>query len=275
MTQLDVKEMIAAITRELLTQMAAEQKPPKPKVLFLFCDSAAHEPFLDQFITLGKHGICHDLLFLDGETSSWLGMHRIECGGAGKLIALDEYAPVPLEVPREYDAVIVPEIDLDNAARVATGLKGTIKAEIIFAALVTGKPVFVGADVSGIKRADRRTLQTVALPRAYQALFARHLAALDELGVQLRPQQELADGVIAWFRTRERLLAAENRTGEQAAAPQGETVFAGKLLTADWIRANLPAMTAPLFIKKGAIVSPLAADLLREKGIALQTIGKG
>ncbi|WP_342772373.1 hypothetical protein [Brevibacillus fluminis] len=272
---MDVKEMITAITRELLAQMAQEQKLASPKVLYLFCDSTAHEPFLDQFITLKNHGICHDLLFLDGETSSWLGMHRIECGGAGKLIAIDEYAPAPLEVPSEYDAIIVPEIDLDNAARVASGMKGTVKAEIVLAALVTGKPVFVGEDAPGIKRTDRRTLQTVSLPPAYQALFARHLSAMRELGVQLRPQRQLAEDAIAWFRKQELLPATEQRQPGQAGEPQEEPEFAGRLLTAEWLRANLTSTTSSLVIKKGAIVSPLAADMLREKGIALQFISKG
>jgi hypothetical protein len=275
-THMDVKEMIAAITREIVSQMAEEQKPPAPKVLFIFCDSTAHEPFLDHFIKLGNRGICHDILFLDGETSSWLNMHKIECGGAGKLIAADEYAPVPLEVPHDYDAVIVPEIDLDNAARVVTGMKGTIKAEIIFAALVTGKPVFVGEDVPGIKRADRRTLKAVSLPKPFQQIFYGHLASLKELGVRLYPQRDLADGVIAHFKVEERLQAPVAGATADAISEQNQPVaFHGKLLTADWIKANLPIPGRTLTIPKGVIISPLAQDALREKGITAQFIGKG
>lgn len=271
---MDVKELIASIAREIIGQMTSEHTPPVPKVLYIFCDSTAHEPFLDQFIKLGNAGICHDILFLDGETSSWLGMHRIECGGAGKLITSDEYAPAPLEVPRDYDAVIVPEIDLDNAARVAGGLKGTIKAEIIFSAVVTGKPVFVGSDVPGVKRADRRTLKVVTLPKPYQQLFASHLAAMKELGVNLLPQSELAEGVIACLKAKKHIESTTEHSGGEASTGQG-AAFTGKLLTADWVKANEPFANQLLHIPKGTIVSPLALDVLREKGIMARFVGKG
>lgn len=272
---MDLKELVASITREIISQMA-QSKPKQPKVLYIFCDSTAHEPFLDHFIKLSNHGICHDILFLDGETSSWLGMHKIECGGAGKVIAVDEYAPAPLEVPHEYDAVVVPEIDLDNAARVAQGMKGTIKAEIIFSALLLGKPVFVGEDVPGIKRADRRTLKAVALPGPYRRRFEQHLEAMKELGVQFRLQRDLADGVIAHFRSRERLDSEQTGNGFSTLMADGEPVqFFGKLLTAEWVKTNHSKLSGILHIPKGTKVSPLAWDVLREKGVTAMFVGKG
>ncbi len=268
---MNLKEMVAEITREILSAMHQEKQQNQPKVLYIFCDSTAHEAYLDHFIKLKGSGIAHDLLFLDGETSSWLGMNKLECGGAGKCIASDEFAPAPLELPKEYDAFVIPEIDLDNAARVAAGLKGTIKAEIIFAALVLQKPVFVGSDVPGIKRADRRTLQAVTLPVGYQKLFARHMAAMKELGVEFRLQSELADSVIAVLKARQQAEPASD-----ADVISGDTqLFSGKLLTADWLKTQPNLPTKSLNVQKGTIISPLAVDVLREKGIALQVVEKG
>ncbi len=157
-TNLELKALVETIVRDLLEKANSAQKVRK-KVLFIFCDSSAHELFTDQLIQLDNTEIGYDLLFLDGETSAWLGLHQIESTGSTKVIAADELAPAPLELPKEYEAVVIPEIDLDNAARIALGLKGSVKAEIVFSALTLGKPVIIGEDVPGIKRADRRTLK--------------------------------------------------------------------------------------------------------------------
>lgn len=272
---MDIREMVASITKEILLSMNTEKKKEAPRVLYVFCDSQAHEAYTDHFIQLKNHGICHDILFLDGETSSWLGMHKIECGGAGKIITADEYAPAPLEVPKDYAGIVIPEIDLDNAGRIAAGLKGTIKAEIVFAALVTGKFVIAGSDVPGIKRADRRTLQTLTLPPAYEKLFQRHVEAMKELGVEFAEQRRLADRVVSKLKAQ--LQKDETKPEQPAltALDEAEAVFSGKLLTADWIKSQPELKNTILHVKKGAIVSPLAFDSMRERGITVSYLGKG
>lgn len=263
---MDIRQMIESITREIVQSMKTEApQVKKDKWLYIFCDSTAHESFEDQFIALQNNGMCHDILFLDGETSSWLGMHRIECGGAGKIITADEYAPIPLEVPKEYEGIIIPEIDLDNAARVAAGLKGTIKAEIIFSALVVGKPVLVGEDVPGIKRADRRALKALTLPKPYQQLFSRHMGEMKELGVEFFPQKALAEAAIRKSRAKRHEATGElsNRVVDSQAA------ITTKLVTAEWVKSQSDFPDAGLFLQHGTIVSPLAMDLLKEKGIAV------
>ncbi|MCM3593023.1 hypothetical protein M4D58_20575 [Brevibacillus borstelensis] len=272
---MDVRKLVESITRELLASMQAEkEKLQKHKLLFIFCDSTAHETFADQFIALQNHGICHDILFLDGETSSWLGMHRIECGGAGKIIAADEYAPAPLELPKEYDGVIVPEIDLDNAARVAAGLKGTIKAEIIFSALVLGKFVLVGEDVPGIKRSDRRCLKTLSLPAAYQKLFERHVSEMKDLGVEFFPQRELANAAVRKW-TSKRQAEALKESDQLPGGVRKLLPGSGKLISAEWVKSQPDFPENRLILEQGAIVSPLAMDLLKERGITVHYVGKG
>ncbi|OUQ85171.1 hypothetical protein B5G50_28135 [Brevibacillus brevis] len=275
---MDIREMVASITKEILQSMNTEkQSSTAPRVLYVFCDSQAHEAFQDHFIQLKNHGICHDILFLDGETSSWLGMHKIECGGAGKILTADEYAPAPLEVPKDYVGIVIPEIDLDNAARIASGLKGTIKAEIVFSALVTGKFVIAGSDVPGIKRADRRTLQTLTLTPAYEKLFNRHVEGMKELGVEFAEQRRLADRVVSKLKSQLQKVETTSKTEQPTLTPldEQEAVFSGKLLTADWIRSQPELRDTTLMVKKGAIVSPLAYDSMRERGITVSYLGKG
>ncbi|MED1953993.1 hypothetical protein [Brevibacillus centrosporus] len=266
---MNVRQMIESITREILQSMSTPQEK-KPKWLFIFCDSTAHEVFTDQFIALQNHGICHDILFLDGETSSWLGMHRIECAGAGKIIATDEYAPAPLELPKEYDGIVIPEIDLDNAARVVAGLKGSIKAEIIFSALVLGKPVLVGEDVPGIKRSDRRCLKTLSLPGPYQKLFQRRVNDMKELGIEFAAQKGLADVIIRKKKASQQATTFALHNHEPGS--EGQQPVLAKLLTADWVKAQSEFTEDKLVLRQGAIVSPLAMDLLKEKGVAVHYV---
>jgi hypothetical protein len=269
---MDIKESLEFMVREIIKTMQAEKEEP-PKILFIFCDSRAHEPFEDQLIKLRNHGICYDMLFLDGETSSWLGLQRIECGGAGKVIAVDEWAPAPIELPLSYDAVVIPEIDLDNASRIVTGLKGTIKSEIVFAALVLKKLVVVGEDVPGIKRADRRTLKTLTMPKAYQKLFQKRIQEMKELGIVFRPQRELADTVIQTFWGKRPGRSEEVDTLHSATDDRLE--FSGKLLSADWVKSVASFPQNRLAISRNTVVSPLALDLLKEKGIVVEYAGKG
>ncbi len=187
--------MVESIVRELIDSLE-KQAVKRPKVLYIFYDSTAHEAFTDHFIWLNNHQVNHDILFLDGEASSWLGKHQIECGGRGKTIASDEFAPSPLEVPLEYEGIVIPEIDLDNAARAALGMKGTIISEIIFSTLVQNKFVLIGDDISGLKRADRRTLKTITLPKPYVNLFDYYKMELQMYGVEFGPLKQLAEMVV-------------------------------------------------------------------------------
>lgn len=62
---MDIRQMIESITRDILQSMKTDnQQVQKPKWLFIFCDSTAHESFADQFIALQNHGICHDILLI-------------------------------------------------------------------------------------------------------------------------------------------------------------------------------------------------------------------
>ncbi|MFC5527881.1 hypothetical protein [Cohnella yongneupensis] len=271
----DMKPVIETIVKELLERIKRESAKPR-KVLYIFCDSTAHEAYTDHFITLKNAGICHDILFLDGETSSWLGMHKLECGGPGRIIASDEFAPAPLEVPHEYDGIVIPEIDLDNAARIALGMKGTIKSEIAFAALATGKFVLVGDESSGLKRADRRTLRTISLPQPYRNLFDYYKQELRMYGVAFGPQRSLAQMAI-------------ERCGIKPDSPHVITepiqpdntgnmlTFEGKLVSADWLTGHLrkPHTYSKLTVPNGTLLSPLARDILKENQIELEITGKG
>jgi hypothetical protein len=271
---MEIKQMVESIVRELFESLE-KQAVKRPKVLYIFYDSTAHEAFTDHFIWLNKHEINHDILFLDGEASSWLGKHQIECGGRGKTIASDEFAPSPLEVPLEYEGIVIPEIDLDNAARAALGMKGTIISEIIFSTLVQNKFVLIGDDIPGLKRADRRTLKTLTLPKPYVKLFDYYKLELQMYGVEFGPLKQLAEIVV-------NKLGSGSGSGKVVAEADssvksdGRIVFEGKLISADWVtRETKNKSFRSLIVGKKTIISSLAKDILKEKGITIEYAGEG
>jgi hypothetical protein len=268
----EIKQMVESIVRELFDSLE-KQAVKRPKVLYIFYDSTAHEAFTDHFIWLNNHQIDHDILFLDGEASSWLGKRQIECGGRGKTIASDEFAPSPLEVPLEYEGIVIPEIDLDNAARAALGMKGTIISEIIFSTLVQNKFVLIGDDIPGLKRADRRTLKTLTLPKPYVKLFDYYKLELQMYGVEFGPLKQLAEMVVSKLGSGSvtKVLEAANsmKTDERI-------VYEGRLISADWVtRESKNKAFRSLMVGKRTIISSLAKDMLKEKGITIEYAVEG
>ncbi|OIK15990.1 hypothetical protein BIV60_06795 [Bacillus sp. MUM 116] len=275
---MDIRAMIESVVQEVVQSMKHEKENENfGKVLFVFCDSSAHEPFADQFIKLKNSKIGYDILFLDGETSSWLGMQRVESTGSERVIATDEYSPAAIELAKDYDGIIIPEIDLDNAARVAAGLKGTIKAEIIFSAIMLQKFVLVGGDSPGIKRSDRRCLNTLSLPAPYQKRFYSYIEQMTELGIEFFPQMDLSEAVIQKFtkKMEDVQSTCESDLRENDHALENKAIFKKKLLTHDWIESQAHFPNNSIYLSKGVIISPLAKDLLKEKKLTVRFIEKG
>ncbi|MBP3962739.1 hypothetical protein [Paenibacillus lignilyticus] len=278
---MEIKQLVEAIVRELVGTMQVQEAKRSPKVLYIFCDSTAHEAYRDHFILLQKNGIHYDRLFLDGVTSGWLGMHKVESSGLGRTIAVDESAPAPIEIPLDYDGIVIPEIDLGDAGRVALGMKGTVRSEIIFAALVMGKFVVVGDDGSGLSRSDRRTLKELTLPVPYQKLFSYYKSEMHMYGVEFAPAKELAEWVLQRAgRAAVEMNGSISREKVEVAAaespPACTELFDGKFLSADWVsqQTRNRRITA-ILVNRGTIVSPLARDVLREKGIVVQIRDEG
>ncbi|KQX68439.1 hypothetical protein [Paenibacillus sp. Root444D2] len=275
---MEIKQMVESIVRELIDSLE-KQAVKRPKVLYIFYDSTAHEAFTDHFIWLNNHQVNHDILFLDGEASSWLGKHQIECGGRGKTIASDEFAPSPLEVPLEYEGIVIPEIDLDNAARAALGMKGTIISEIIFSTLVQNKFVLIGDDISGLKRADRRTLKTITMPKPYVNLFDYYKMELQMYGVEFGPLKQLAEMVVNKIRPNSETEITEPNSSikkDERTEDNGHIVYEGRLISADWVARESKSKPLRLLrVGKRTIISSLAQDMLKEKGITIEYAAEG
>jgi len=258
------EQTIESIVQELLRHYQIAVKPPT-RILYVLDDSSLAGSFSDHWIELHNHGLAYDILALDSEAAGWLSSHYVECTRTGgRCITIDDAAPAPMELPSSYDAIVVPDIDLDTAYRVLHGLKGSVKSELIYSALVQHKWILMAEDCSGITRSDRRTLQTLTLPAAYQRKYELALQQLQEYGIELSETKLLAKRIIAHF-------LPSNETVSHSLV-QTEARSTSKLLNAarvrEWFQASHHSSNT-LTIAQGTIVTALAADFIRDNSIAL------
>lgn len=267
-----MREIIESVVKEVVSSVKEErEKAENGKVLFVFCDSTAHEAYENQFIELKANKVSYDILFLDGDTSSWLGMNKVESSDSEKVIAASIGSKAPLELSEEYDFIVIPEIDLDNAARIAAGLKGSIKSEIVFSALLLNKKIFIGNDVTGIKRADRSALKTTTLPKPYKKVFEKYLKDLSDLGIEFISPKKFSDLILKTVEIKDEKNKEGNKNNKKETLTDGSTLTK-KLLTPEWIKSQSNISNNTINIYKATIISPLAKDMIKEKGLNVRYI---
>ncbi|OPA80274.1 hypothetical protein BVG16_05940 [Paenibacillus selenitireducens] len=260
---MDLTQTVERLVRELLRSIPTDVMP-SPQVLYVLDDSQAADRYLDHFVVLKQAGIRYDLLVLDGENAGWLGKQCIESTGAGNCIAMDEQAPSPTELPQSYAAIIVPELDLDQASRILHGILGSVESELVQAGLILGKPVFTRIDGSGMTQANRRTLQVTGLPPAYERRYRATIQQLQELGMHIASFQELPYQVVT---------AVLPGQPEHSMSSPASTVFSARLLTAsDAARILQSNRDRVVTVARGTLISPLARDVIRDQRAELRIV---
>lgn len=237
------------------------------KVLIVLSDRQEEEAYKDQLIDLKNKGVGYDLLFVREETAKWVGGEQAE-GTLPTIISDHESKGNLSGMVEKYDCFVFPELDLDNAARVATGMKGTVISDIIYAALLLERSILINENITGIHRDDREAFKTVQLPAAYQKLFAQYRKDLAKLGVNWCKVNQLAATVARTVQPKHPADQQEGAESYEALAQHG-LVCTKKLITVEWVegQSNIPNDT--IYVKKKTIISPLAKDYMKEKGLTI------
>lgn len=159
----------------------------------------------------------------------------------------------PGAILKETDLTLVPVLTLNSAAKVAHGIADTLVTTLIMDSLLTGRPVFVARDACDPTHPVRAKLGMNRASSAYQALLAGNLARLTEFGVRLVAASELA-------------AAVQGETPAVPTAPAAGPVFSGRVLS----RSDVAGWEGKVLkVSAGTLVTPLARDLARDRGIEL------
>ena len=159
-----------------------------------------------------------------------------------------------------YRFVLVDELPTARLTDLALGRDSSLAACAVSKALLEGVPVYLAEEAL-----PHRRFQATANP-SYYAMLEGYVTRLEQFGVRVMPRRDVLSQLTQVQRT------AESK--EPAAA--GTSVLCGRepdvtgVLTADQVQRFARQGKAALLLAKKAKVTPLARDVIREKGIRVE-----
>ncbi|HPO07767.1 MAG TPA: hypothetical protein PLZ55_03790 [bacterium] len=153
---------------------------------------------------------------------------------------------------KSYRAVIVPSLDRTLAAKIALGIADEDLIEIIFSALFYRVPVLAARErlLPNSQTAHGNNLPGMA------DKIAGYRADLERMGMAVVPMKEMLSRVV--------------HSAKVAIPNSGEVI--GHLITGEDAK-DLPGPV--IRVERGGLVTPTARELLAERGIEIEIVGKG
>ncbi|NPV69147.1 MAG: hypothetical protein HPY55_00695 [Firmicutes bacterium] len=250
--EVDENALVEEIVAEVLRRLAGRGK----RVLALFCGGGLGAPEgRAEVKKLQDAGYTVRAVFTpSAERVLGKGWLRSELGDIEIVTEADGETPGALL--KETDLTLVPVLTLNTAAKVAHGIADTLVATLIMESLLTGRPVLAAKDACDPANPMRAGLGMDKVAPAYRALLAGNLERLAEFGVRLVGATGLA-------------AAVSGEAGDKQAAPgpgPGAASFTGRVLS----RADIAAFKGRVIrVSAGTLVTPLARDLARDRGIEM------
>jgi len=146
------------------------------------------------------------------------------------------------------EAVILPAADQDTLARIALGLLDQTVSKVVFETLYEGKKVILCPD---------GRLSKPGIPQGLRCFIEEYLQKVRSIGCLISPLEEV-NMVLTNI--------TESADSKSDAEKCEEEIYCKKLLTAEDIN-QLPQRVKHLVLGKGVLITPLAQDQLRTRGI--------
>lgn len=181
----------------------------------------------------------------------------------------------PDQVAGRFDTVLVPALTVRTAAYLANCMPETPAATMIFNALMKGKNVVAAVDGACPDNPMRAKLGYHMTPALRNALH-ENLEKLQAYGAKLTSAQGMADAVrraITSFLPAQATVKKADAPAEpvSGAAQAGHVIrpaLTGKILSVKAV--NTAPRGAVIAVPKGTIVTALASDEARRRGVAIQ-----
>ncbi len=149
-----------------------------------------------------------------------------------------------VDIVQSADAIVVPVLTRNSAAKVALGICDTLVTNIIMHALIAGKPVIAARNSADPEGQDCICIGTHKTPPTLIQIAKDYLKKLESYGVKLVDASEIAQYFI-----RSKDIKRE-------------------LVTYDTIK-ELSQDIKQIEVKRGSIITPLAKDLAKERNIEI------
>lgn len=240
----DVRRVVEEVLRELGLRERGGKPPRMGRKLVLFFTGA---PGLLEASMPALKRLSSSFDLVVGRSKAASSMADFD-GLEGKLEAR------PLDLGDLYgelssaEGLVLPTLTQNTAAKVAFGIRDCPGSELTACALLMGKKVV----------ASRESLEAASIGSPYGRLLSEMSKRLEGLGVLLLPASRLDEPFLG--------------SKEEVAPPsraEGEEVLEGGLLSEERAKRLVSAGVRRVLLKGKVLVTPLAADLLREHRVEL------
>jgi len=263
---IDIEKIVRSVVKELMTSMNHQQHPPKQKshLLWIVDDLLTLENYQEQLLILKQKEIAYDVLLIGDQEEQSLTTktdHLLN----GQIYTLTNDKTWDQFYNKSFKTYVIPEIDLDDSSRIVNGIKSSPLAHIFITLLMQEKEIVTSSQLTGIKQADKQTLQITQLPSYYNRLFKNNLKTLANMGVKFIKPHLIAE-------TLGNVSKTAKSTPKVTEGSANEMTFTHKLLTAEWVESQDYLADQTLHVKKRTIISPLALDVMKEKNVTISYI---
>lgn len=247
-------QIVEAEVKKALMEMKSDQKseissPQKKRVLALFTGGYAKlDEATKQLEKLIKSSYTVDVV-MSKSAVNVIGKDKIErISGIGELICEPAESFSSLNAVHKSDFIIVPVLTRNSSAKIALGITDTLVTNIIMQAIISGKPVIAGRNSADPDLNNCPCIATPNTPQPLISLARNYLKTLESYGVRLVDVSEIADVIISGLDKSE--------------------ILDQKLITNETI-SKLPQGTNQINVVQGTIITPMAKDLAKERGIEI------
>lgn len=249
-----VQQIVAEVMKQLQARPDTAETPPPPpspagpRILMLFTGGdRVLSQVMDQVMDLSRAKA--DLRIVCTESArSILGQARLEAlAAAGELLT----NPTPDEIYAAVywaEAVAVPVLTQNTLAKAALGIRDSLATNLLAGAILMERRLMVCTESAVPEQA----------PAPYRAMLQEYVNRLRLFGIQTVPVGSLASACLS--------PSAPQPVAAPVAQPGNSP---GRLITAAAVEAAAQTAQKELVVSRGAIVTPLARDLCRERGISL------
>lgn len=166
------------------------------------------------------------------------------------------------EFLKDFKAVVIAVLSRNTAAKVANLFLDSITSQVIVDALMLGIPVIAARDAADPRLKPWQDLGFVWMGEGLKGAFAEVLDRIERYGVMLCGASEIKGEVL-------RALSGKRKEGERPGPGQGKRVYVDKKVITREDLALLKEGRDEIHIPRGAIITPLAADFIRENALKI------
>ncbi|HGE73056.1 TPA: hypothetical protein ENX78_19635 [Candidatus Poribacteria bacterium] len=247
-------QIVEAEVKKALMEMRSDQKTETSSsdnrhILALFTGGYSKlDEAIAQIEKLIKSSYSVDVVMSQSAVNV-IGRDKIESiSGIGELVCEPAPSFSSLKAVQKSDIIIVPILTRNSSAKIALGITDTLVTNIIMQAIISGKPVIAGRNSADPDLNDCPCIATSNTPQPLILLAKNYLKTLESYGIKLVDVSEIANLIISGSNKNE--------------------ILDQKLITQETI-SKLPQGINKINVPKGTIITPMAKDIAKERGIEI------